>query len=178
MKSVRLHRRLRILRRNGQRRGSAGRRYRFDVAAGASEAFRYLLHSLRPIGEPSRRELCQMVSIEVTYEVDQRLAETTAWAPRPGFRADVPGSMCGLFQRCRRHRAAAVTDSHTHDVTVADGLERRREGEGWPQALLSRHPGGLVSFCHDGHEITSAATFRPLTDNDRGNASGFECRAQ
>ena len=66
--------------------------------------------------------------------------------------------------------AAAVTDGHTHDVTVTDGRWNAGVKAGGREALLSKAQGGLVSFTRDGHEMLSRKpsllTFRPLTDND------------
>ena len=46
------------------------------------------------------------------------------------------------------------------------------------EVMLSRTQGGIVSFVRDGREMVvrrpSITCFRPLTDNDRGNGSGFD----
>lgn len=162
---------------NGEERWQAD--YRFDVAAGASERFDIAFPAASDLMASRCDEELPNGSIEVTYEVDQRLAETTAWAPA-GFELTF-GQHVQVFNDAADTDAAAMTDSHTHDVTVTDGRWNAGVKAGGREALLSKAQGGLVSFTRDGHEMLSRKpnllTFRPLTDNDRGNASGFD-RAQ
>lgn len=155
--------------------------YRFDVAAGASERFDIafpaacdLTAGYVGVGLPNG-------SYEVTYEVDQRLAAATDWAPA-GFEVTF-----GQFTTVVRRDCEACSgkdsevDDAMNDVTITNGRWNAGMRACGREALLSKAQGGLVSFTRNGREMLSRKpsllTFRPLTDNDRGNASGFD-RAQ
>lgn len=71
---------------------------------------------------------------------------------------------------------AAPTGNDSAMVTLGRwnaGIRRADE-----EILLSRTQGGIVSWKRDGREMVirrpDIVTFRPLTDNDRGNHSGFD----
>ena len=142
--------------------------YRFDVPAG--ETVR------EPIAFPKVTDLVALSgSAEVTYEVDQRLAEATDWAP------------AGYELTFGQYVAAVSFDDGAADAVVAGDAEVAADGfnagihTDFGEVLLSKTQGGMVSFKRDGREMVirrpNLTTFRALTDNDRGNGSGFE-RAQ
>ncbi|MBT1180545.1 DUF4981 domain-containing protein [Bifidobacterium sp. CP2] len=146
---------------------------RFDVPAGGSAEF--------PVPFPDASEAASALAgagvghAEVVYEVSQRLAEATAWAPA--------GFELAFGQHAQVVPVPAASEA-------ADGSAARRDGvvtmgrsnvgvrAGSTEVLLSRAQGGLVSFTRDGREMVlrrpMLTTFRPLTDNDRGNGSGFD----
>ena len=142
--------------------------YCFDVPAG--ETVR------EPIAFPKVTDLVALSSsAEVTYEVDQRLAEATDWAP------------AGYELTFGQYVAAVSFDDGAADAVVAGDAEVAADGfnagihTDFGEVLLSKTQGGMVSFKCDGREMVirrpNLTTFRALTDNDRGNGSGFE-RAQ
>ena len=114
-------------------------------------------------------------SAEVTYEVDERLSEATDWAP------------AGYELTFGQYVAAVSFDDGAADAVVAGDAEVAADGfnagihTDFGEVLLSKTQGGMVSFKRDGREMVirrpNLTTFRALTDNDRGNGSGFE-RAQ
>ena len=177
--------------------------YRFDVPAGQTKRFDVAFPSVDAItagaaGGCGRGCGCGRPT-EVTFEVDQRLAEATDWAeagyeltfgqhtvavgsvgavgaaeqPAAAPAATTTGAATTTATsagRCRRPAAVVVTDRFNDGMHTADA-----------EVLLSKTVGGIVSFRHGDRELVlrrpNLTTFRPLTDNDRGNASGFD-RAQ
>lgn len=148
--------------------------YRFDVPAGETRTF--------PIDFPSVD-----AAGEITYEVDQSLATATPWAPagyelafgQHTVQSVVPASAGTDSTACGAVPSAADSDtSDTGTVTVGRWNIGVVSGDGRTEALLSRTQGGMVSFKRDGREMVlrrpAITCFRPLTDNDRGNGSGFD----
>ena len=148
--------------------------YRFDVPAGETRTF--------PIDFPSVD-----AAGEITYEVDQSLATATPWAPA-GYelafgqytvQSVAPASAGTDSAACGAVPSTADSDtSDTGTVTVGRWNIGVVSGDGRTEALLSRTQGGMVSFKRDGREMVlrrpAITCFRPLTDNDRGNGSGFD----
>lgn len=148
--------------------------YRFDVTAGETRTF--------PIDFPSVD-----AAGEITYEVDQSLATATPWAPagyelafgQHTVQSVVPASAGTDSTACGAVPSTADSDtSDTGTVTVGRWNIGVVSGDGRTEALLSRTQGGMVSFKRDGREMVlrrpAITCFRPLTDNDRGNGSGFD----
>lgn len=118
---------------------------------------------------------------EIVYEVAQRLAAATNWAPA-GYELSF-----GQFVAQRPVIAGPSNDGYATVVdarwnvgihgTVAADEAKDKDFE----LIFSRAQGGLVSMRSQGREMVirkpQLVTFRPLTDNDRGNGSGFD-RAQ
>lgn len=142
--------------------------YRFDVAPLSSQH----VHIDFPAGPQGA---------ELVYEVTQRLAAPTNWAPA-GYELS--------FGQYVAQQPIIAGPSNDGYATVVD--ERWNVGiHGTVNAdepmdkdfeiLLSRAQGGIVSMRTQGREMVirrpQLLTFRPLTDNDRGNGSGFD-RAQ
>ena len=148
--------------------------YRFDVPAGETRTF--------PIDFPSVD-----AAGEITYEVDQSLATATPWSPA-GYelafgqytvQSVAPASAGTDSTTCGAVPSTADSDtSDTGTVTVGRWNIGVVSGDGRTEALLSRTQGGMVSFKRDGREMMlrrpAITCFRPLTDNDRGNGSGFD----
>ena len=138
--------------------------YRFDVAAGDTQHHDIAFPDIDADGDTR----------EVTYEVDLLLAEATAWAPA-GYELAF-GQLTGTL-----NPEQDITEtSHDDDGRATRTLSRwnagiRRDDE---EILLSRTQGGIVSWKRDDREMVirrpELVTFRPLTDNDRGNHSGFD----
>ncbi len=148
--------------------------YRFDVPAGEIRTF--------PIDFPSVD-----AAGEITYEVDQSLATATPWAPAGyelAFGQYTVQSVAPASAGTDSTASGAIpptADSDTSDtgtVTVGRWNIGVVSGDGRTEALLSRTQGGMVSFKRDGREMVlrrpAITCFRPLTDNDRGNGSGFD----
>lgn len=152
---------------NGTERWHAD--YRFDVPAGDTQRL--------PIAFPRVTDLVPLTGrAEVVYEVDQRLAEATDWAPA-GYELTF-----GQYVASVDFGDAAEADA-AGEVTAVVAEDPFNAGihNAAAEALLSKTAGGLVSFKRDGREMVirrpSLTTFRALVDNDRGNQSGFN-RAQ
>ena len=176
----------------GEERWSA--RCRFDVPAGGVGRF--------PVAFPMPDDVVLASDaghdgrVELTYEVRQLLAEATAWAPAGHELAfgqhtvvvDVPGS---AYRPTGTVSDGAASDGAASDGAAsvelsgspcADTVTAGRWNVGVRHAdvevVLSRTQGGIVSFVRDGREMVvrrpSITCFRPLTDNDRGNGSGFD----
>lgn len=124
---------------------------------------------------------------EITYEVDQSMATATPWAPAGyelAFGQYTVQSVALASAGTDSTASGAVpstADSDTSDtgtVTVGRWNIGVVSGDGRTEALLSRTQGGMVSFKRDGREMVlrrpAITCFRPLTDNDRGNGSGFD----
>ncbi|PLS31327.1 beta-galactosidase [Bifidobacterium margollesii] len=153
--------------------------HRFDVAPGASERFDVTFAEAGLPGD------------EIIHEVDQRLADPTEWA-EAGYELafgqyafTVPGAdpADDATPETAFQRPTSTTPS---TITIVDsrwnlGIHGTGRASGDFEAILSRTQGGLVSLRRSGREMVirrpDIVTFRPLTDNDRGNGSGFE-RAQ
>ena len=110
---------------------------------------------------------------EVTYEVDLLLAEATAWAPA-GYELAF-GQLTDTL-----NPEGDITGNDQGDGRATVTLSRwnagiRRDDE---EILMSRTQGGIVSWKRNGREMVirrpEIVTFRPLTDNDRGNRSGYD----
>ena len=145
--------------------------HRFDVPAGGERRF--------DVAFP--QALAASAGVEVVYEVSQRLGAATAWAPA-GFEL--------AFGQCAVAVSSDVSSDGGASSVSSDGGSRGRVTRGrWnvgvrsagprpTEALLSRAQGGLVSLRREGREMVvrcpRLTCFRPLTDNDRGNASGFD----
>ncbi|WP_243386566.1 glycoside hydrolase family 2 TIM barrel-domain containing protein [Bifidobacterium primatium] len=124
-------------------------------------------------------------SVEVTYEVDQRLRHATAWA-KAGYELTF-GQHTVTVEPAAATDDGATDELRSGDVEIVDGrwnLGIHGSGTMYGndfEVLLSRTQGGMVSLRRDGREMVirrpDIVTFRPLTDNDRGNGSGFD-RAQ
>ncbi|KAA8820184.1 glycoside hydrolase family 2 TIM barrel-domain containing protein [Bifidobacterium vespertilionis] len=146
---------------------------RFDVPAG--ETVRHNIDFPSPEGLSPCRSAG--AAHEVVYEVSMRLAESTAWAPA-GYEMAF-GQLVGTFGGDGDDDAIETSSMDLRCVpTVTLGRWNagiRRDGE---EILLSRTQGGIVSWRRDGREMVlrrpDLVTFRPLTDNDRGNHSGFD----
>ncbi|KFJ01404.1 beta-galactosidase [Bifidobacterium stellenboschense] len=165
--------------------------YRFDVPAGETRR--------EAVGFPAVTDLVDVAGAgagagtgcgcaaggryEVTYEVDQRLAAPTDWAPA-GYEltfgqhtavVSVDGAGSDAACGCGRGRDAA-----TRATVAADGFNAGIHDDR-DEIILSKTQGGIVSFRRDGREMVirrpALTTFRALVDNDRGNGSGFD-RAQ
>ena len=139
--------------------------YRFDVAAGDT-----VRHD---IGFPDID--ADSGAHEITYEVDLLLAEAAAWAPA-GYELAF-GQLTGTLNPDGRIGETDDEDDNGH-ATITLGRWNagiRRDDE---EILLSRPQGGIVSWTSSGREMVirrpELVTFRPLTDNDRGNRSGFD----
>ena len=137
--------------------------YRFDVAAGDTQHHDIAFPDIDADGDTR----------EVTYEVDLLLAEATAWAPA-GYELAF-GQLTGTL-----NPEQDITETSHDDGRATRTLSRwnagiRRDDE---EILLSRTQGGIVSWKRDDREMVirrpELVTFRPLTDNDRGNHSGFD----
>ncbi|KAB7788750.1 glycoside hydrolase family 2 TIM barrel-domain containing protein [Bifidobacterium cebidarum] len=160
---------------NGEERWHAD--YRFDVPAGDTQRV--------PIAFPRVTDLVPLSGrAEVVYEVDQRLARATDWAPA-GYELTFGQYVASVdFGEADSDKAA---DSAALLAVVAEDPFNAGIHNDAAEALLSKTAGGLVSFKHFGtngeadREMVlrrpSLTTFRALVDNDRGNQSGFE-RAQ
>ncbi|NEG96568.1 DUF4981 domain-containing protein [Bifidobacterium sp. SMB2] len=159
--------------------------YDFVVPAGETRRF--------DVAFPDAAEYANAAggSVEVTYEVDQRLRHATPWAD------------AGYELTFGQHTAAVASDGTTGGDGIADAGATKAGGKAvvvdgrWNlgihgtgtgaaggadfEVLLSRTQGGMVSLRRGGREMVirrpDIVTFRPLTDNDRGNGSGFD-RAQ
>ncbi|MBW3092903.1 DUF4981 domain-containing protein [Bifidobacterium sp. 82T10] len=159
--------------------------YRFEVPAGET--------AHEPIAFPRVTDLLPIDGgrTEVTYEVDQRLAEATDWAPA-GYELTFGQHVAAVsFDDGDGAAAHGVADDGVDSADVADVAGARvtaaedgfnaglRRGD--DEVLLSKSQGGIVSFRRGDREMVirrpNLTTFRPLTDNDRGNGSGFD-RAQ
>lgn len=137
--------------------------YRFDVAAGDTQHHDIAFPDIDS-DEGTR---------EVTYEVDLLLAEATAWAPA-GYELAF-GQLTDTL-----NLAGDITGNDQDDGRATVTLSRwnagiRRDDE---EILMSRTQGGIVSWKRNGREMVirrpEIVTFRPLTDNDRGNRSGYD----
>ncbi|OZG60135.1 beta-galactosidase [Bifidobacterium myosotis] len=153
--------------------------YRFDVPAG--ETVR------EPIAFPKVTDLVPLAElgrgVEVTYEVDQRLAEATDWAPvgyELSFGQYVAAVSFDGVGDDADDTAVGSASGSTLAVTASDGFNAGIHTDSG-EVLLSKTQGGIVSFVRDGREMVirrpAITTFRALVDNDRGYGSGFE-RAQ
>ncbi|RSX49491.1 glycoside hydrolase family 2 TIM barrel-domain containing protein [Bifidobacterium callimiconis] len=156
--------------------------YRFDVPAGETCRF-----------DVAFPDVCEADDVEVTYEVDQRLAEATDWA-EAGYELAF-----GQYVTVVKGAGAGVDDDDDDaaaDAGVLSGAAAEADVEvvdsRWNlgvhgtngkdfEVILSRTQGGMVSFRSGDREMVirrpDLVTFRPLTNNDRGNGSGFD-RAQ
>ena len=158
---------------------------RFDVPAGATQH-----HDIAfPAPAAATRE--------VTYEVDQRLTQATDWAPA-GYELTF-GQLSVVVDAAAATATAAVTAAavvaETEPVPAVESaaesapeageavhitLGRWNAGvrRGNEEILMSHTQGGIVSWVKDGRQMVmrrpDLVTFRPLTDNDRGNRSGYE----
>lgn len=137
--------------------------YRFDVAAGDTQHHDIAFPDIDS-DEGTR---------EVTYEVDLLLAEATAWAPA-GYELAF-GQLTDTLKP-----EGDITGNDQDDGRATVTLSRwnagiRRDDE---EILMSRTQGGIVSWKRNGREMVirrpEIVTFRPLTDNDRGNRSGYD----
>lgn len=137
--------------------------YRFDVAAGDTQHHDIAFPDIDS-DEGTR---------EVTYEVDLLLAEATAWAPA-GYELAF-GQLTDTL-----NPEGDITGNNQDDGRATVTLSRwnagiRRDDE---EILMSRTQGGIVSWKRNGREMVirrpEIVTFRPLTDNDRGNRSGYD----
>lgn len=137
--------------------------YRFDVAAGDTQHHDIAFPDIDS-DEGTR---------EVTYEVDLLLAEATAWAPA-GYELAF-GQLTDTL-----NPEGDITGNDQGDGRATVTLSRwnagiRRDDE---EILMSRTQGGIVSWKRNGREMVirrpEIVTFRPLTDNDRGNRSGYD----
>ena len=162
---------------------------RFAVAAGETREFPIMFPDAAALAAGARGLGADGTIVEVTYEVSQRLAESTPWAPAGyeitfgQFTERVDGVAAAPDPAARADSgesdAGAASPSGSGSVTMG----RWNIGVRTPDSeiLLSRAHGGIISFVRDGREMVirrpSITCFRPLTDNDRGNASGFD-RAQ
>ncbi|RSX58160.1 glycoside hydrolase family 2 TIM barrel-domain containing protein [Bifidobacterium samirii] len=153
----------------GEERWSA--RYGFDVPAGCTGRF--------PVAFPSTDDVALASDagadgrVEVTYEVRQLLAEATAWAPAGhelafGQHTVVVDAPAGI----------AKPTASAADGTVTVGRWNVGVRHADTEVVFSHTQGGVVSFVRGGREMVvrrpSITCFRPLTDNDRGNGSGFD----
>ncbi|TPF89243.1 beta-galactosidase domain 4-containing protein, partial [Bifidobacterium sp. UTCIF-38] len=145
--------------------------YRFDVPAGAKVR--------EPIAFPHVTDLVPLSGrAEITYEVDQRLAEATDWAPAGYELAFGQHTAIVSFDGDGDSAQAAAGDSRA--VIAEDGFNSGIHND-VAEVLLSKTAGGMVSFRYGDREMVirrpNLTTFRALVDNDRGNGSGFD-RAQ
>ncbi|MBT1166515.1 glycoside hydrolase family 2 TIM barrel-domain containing protein [Bifidobacterium simiarum] len=127
-------------------------------------------------------------AVEVTYEVDQRLRQATAWA-EAGYELTFGQHTVMVEPDDSKATDDSIADRTSSKAEIVDsrwnlGIHGPTGNGGYDgefEAILSRTQGGLVSFRRNGREMVirrpQIVTFRPLTDNDRGNGSGFE-RAQ
>ena len=147
--------------------------YRFDVPAG--ETVR------EPIAFPRVTDLVPLSGrAEVTYEVDQRLAEATDWAPA-GYELTFGQHTTAVsFDGDGEGDSAQAADGESRAVIAEDGFNSGIHTD-VAEVLLSKTAGGMVSFRYGDREMVirrpNLTTFRALVDNDRGNGSGFD-RAQ
>ncbi|NMM93318.1 glycoside hydrolase family 2 TIM barrel-domain containing protein [Bifidobacterium oedipodis] len=141
--------------------------YRFDVPAGATQR-----HDIAfPAPSATTRE--------VTYEVDQRLAQATDWAPA-GYElafGQLSGILSGIVNTAATLGVESIAEAgDTARITLGRWNAGMRLGD--EEILMSRTQGGIVSWKKDGRQMVvrrpDLVTFRPLTDNDRGNRSGYE----
>lgn len=157
--------------------------YRFDVPAGDSRRF--------PVAFPAPADVmpegASAGTAEIVYEVSQQLAEATVWAPA--------GHELSFGQHVAADSAVAPSDAtvesgesgESGESAAADAADAAQVTMGrWnvgvrahgTEVLLSKAQGGIVSFVRDGREMVirrpALTCFRPLTDNDRGNGSGFD----
>ncbi|WP_055426663.1 glycoside hydrolase family 2 TIM barrel-domain containing protein [Bifidobacterium aesculapii] len=150
--------------------------YRFDVPAGES---RYEAIAFPPVTELVDVSGAGARGVEVTYEVDQRLAAPTDWAPA-GYEITFGRSTVTIAGDDAPQKQQCGCGSQT--VVVADGFNAGvHDDASGTEVILSKTQGGIVSFRRGAREMVirrpNLTTFRPLTDNDRGNGSGFD-RAQ
>ncbi|EJD64774.1 hypothetical protein HMPREF9156_00893 [Scardovia wiggsiae F0424] len=140
--------------------------YQFAVPAGSTAHYDIAF----PIPDPHG------CTYEITYEVDMRLAEATSWAPA-GYEL-VFGQTTAAPSHEGENNGAGIHSSTAEGAAVT--LSRWNAGirHNDEEIILSRTQGGIVSWKHSGREIVirrpDLLTFRPLTDNDRGNRSGFD----
>ena len=164
--------------------------YRFDVAAGET--------AREPIAFPQVTDLVMVdggcgcgscgcagraeAQTEVTYEVDQRLASATDWAPAGYELTFGQHTVTVLADESDGKSAAGSCGCSAAPVaTIAeDGFNAGIHND-VAEVLLSKSQGGIVSFRSGNREMVirrpNLTTFRALVDNDRGNGSGFD-RAQ
>ncbi|WP_240541336.1 glycoside hydrolase family 2 TIM barrel-domain containing protein [Bifidobacterium santillanense] len=147
--------------------------YRFDVAAGEK--------SREPIAFPRVTDLVPLTGrAEVTYEVDQRLAEATDWAPA-GYELTFGQHTTTVSFDDGAPAAPAAAPAVASVATIAEDGFNAGLHTGTDEVLLSKTQGGIVSFRRGDREMVirrpALTTFRALVDNDRGNGSGFD-RAQ
>ncbi|PWG59569.1 glycoside hydrolase family 2 TIM barrel-domain containing protein [Bifidobacterium catulorum] len=164
--------------------------YRFEVPAGETRRF--------DVAFPDAGDFARVDggTVEVTYEVDQRLAKATPWA-EAGYELAFGQHTIAVESKAdggddgnggTRPNAIEVVDGRwnlgIHSVAGDSGMAGRGTGTTGDddfEVLLSRTQGGMVSLRRGRREMVirrpQIVTFRPLTDNDRGNGSGFE-RAQ
>ncbi|TPF85377.1 beta-galactosidase [Bifidobacterium sp. UTCIF-37] len=139
--------------------------YQFDVPAGQTTRHDIDYPDVHPDG----------TTREAVYQVELRLAHATSWAPA-GYELAF-GQLTGTINP-EDDTAETGHDANRATATVTLGRWNagiRRDNE---EILLSRTQGGIVSWKRDGREMVirrpDIVTFRPLTDNDRGNHSGFD----
>lgn len=169
--------------------------YRFDVPAGDTQRL--------PIDFPRVTDLVPLTGhAEVVYEVDQRLASATDWAPAGyelTFGQYVASMDFGDGEGAADSGAGvgssvgSVAGASPLAVVAEDPFNAGIHNDA-AEALLSKTAGGLVSYRRFGTDGFSGGkssepdremvirrpaltTFRALVDNDRGNQSGFD-RAQ
>ena len=147
--------------------------YRFDVPAG--ETVR------EPIAFPRVTDLVPLSGrAEVTYEVDQRLAEATDWAPAGYDLAFGQHTTAVSFDGDGEGDSAVAAAVDFRAVIAEDGFNSGIHTD-VAEVLLSKTADGMVSFRYGDREMVirrpNLTTFRALVDNDRGNGSGFD-RAQ
>ncbi|KFI52155.1 glycoside hydrolase family 2 TIM barrel-domain containing protein [Bifidobacterium callitrichos] len=145
--------------------------YRFDVPAGAKVR--------EPIAFPHVTDLVPLSGrAEVTYEVDQRLAEATDWAPA-GYELTF-GQHTAIVSFDGDGEGDSAQSAASKAVIAEDGFNSGIHND-VAEVLLSKTAGGMVSFRYGDREKVirrpNLTTFRALVDNDRGNGSGFD-RAQ
>ncbi|OZG55395.1 beta-galactosidase [Bifidobacterium tissieri] len=153
--------------------------YRFDVPAGETRRF-----------DVAFPDVCERDDVEVTYEVDQRLAQATDWA-EAGYELAFGQHVTVVkgagaddeADESAETAAAAGTTSTDADANIEIVNSRWNLGAHGTngndfEVILSRTQGGMVSFRSGEREMVirrpDLTTFRPLTDNDRGNGSGFD----
>lgn len=144
--------------------------YRIDIPAGHQERL--------PIAFPEHAS----AQTDVVYEVDCRLAHSCPWAPA-GYEVcfgqsavKVSERMAGAEERPTSTTPGAALNEASAVVSADPWNTGIRSGNS--EAIFSATQGGIVSWTRDGRQMVirrpDILTFRPLTDNDRGNHSGFD----